>query len=181
MDAQRLVDRVLRRHSRGSRALLDRVREVGRSTPPEVFTGDDAVHLDFHPGNVLAVPGSPDQVAGVEDSTGAQAGDCGLDLVTLGFALDHDGASPAARAEVLERVPAEADPLATTILRYMPRVARVVARRGLRDGSGDTATWRSRPISDRVGAVELLRQAHHGWTDATRPRLQRVLRVLARP
>lgn len=100
----------LRRHSRASRALLDRVHEVGRGTPPDVFHGDDAVHLDFHPGNVLTVPGSTDRVAGVVDWTGARAGDCGLDLVTLGFALDHDGAPPAARAEVLERIRAEVDP-----------------------------------------------------------------------
>lgn len=100
----------LRRHSRASRALLDRVHEVGRGTPPDVFHGDDAVHLDFHPGNVLTVPGSPDRVAGVVDWTGARAGDCGLDLVTLGFALDHDGSSAAARVEVLERIRAEVDP-----------------------------------------------------------------------
>jgi len=97
----------LRHHSRATRGLLDRVHEVGRATPPGVLSGHDAVHLDLHPGNVLVVPGTDDRIAGVVDWTGARAGDCGLDLVTLGFALDHDGAPAAARSAVQERIAAE--------------------------------------------------------------------------
>lgn len=85
------------------------MREIASGVPADVFAGTDAVHGDFHPGNVLVAAGSPDVVAGVVDWTGAQAGDCGLDLVTLGFSLDHDVAAPAARVLVRDRIAADVD------------------------------------------------------------------------
>lgn len=45
----------------------------------------------------------------------------------------------------------------------------------------DRAYWLSRPVAERLAAVELLRAHHHGWTDDALPRLPRVLRVVQRP
>ncbi|HEU4424687.1 MAG TPA: phosphotransferase [Pilimelia sp.] len=81
-------------HSVESRALLDWIHEVGRTASDDVFRGTDAVHTDFHPGNVLLARGSTERVAGVVDWTGATIGDCGLDLVTLGFACDFMPTEP---------------------------------------------------------------------------------------
>lgn len=99
----------LRRHSGRTAVLLDRISEAGRASPANVFTGTDVVHGDFYPGNILVATGSPDVVAGVVDWTGAQAGNCGLDLVTLGFFLDFDAAAPAVRGLVRERIATEVD------------------------------------------------------------------------
>jgi hypothetical protein len=63
----------------------------------------------------------------------------------------------------------------------MRQLAHVVMRRQLHEKSGDAAHWLARPRAERVAAVELLRQRQHGWTDASRPRLQRVHRILERP
>jgi aminoglycoside phosphotransferase (APT) family kinase protein len=46
--------------------------------------GDDLVHLDFHPGNVLVDDG---RITGVIDWDGATRGDRHLDLVNLRFML----------------------------------------------------------------------------------------------
>lgn len=106
----------LRRHGHGTAALLDRIHDVARSLPPDAVTGADAVHGDFHPGNVLVRPGSTDLVAGVVDWTGAHVGDSGLDLITLGFAVDHATGGPAAtsatRELVRERITSEVGPAA---------------------------------------------------------------------
>lgn len=73
----------LRLHSPRSAALERRVRSVGAGHPPRL-AGDDAVHQDFHHGNLLAVDGT---VTGVIDWDGAGRGDRRFDLVTLRFGL----------------------------------------------------------------------------------------------
>lgn len=40
--------------------------------------------------------------------------------------------------------------------------------------------WLTQPMSDRIVMVEELRREHHGWTNETEPRLQRVHRVFRR-
>lgn len=40
--------------------------------------------------------------------------------------------------------------------------------------------WRTRPMAERLAMVEQLRREHHGWTNGTGPRLQRVHCVLRR-
>lgn len=97
----------LRRHDRATAALLDRVHEVGHTVPDAALTGTDAVHGDFHPGNVLISARTPGAVTAVVDWTGAHAGNCRLDLVTLGFSLDHDAAAPRVREIVRERIAAD--------------------------------------------------------------------------
>lgn len=76
----------LRRHSFRTSDLLGQVQEVGQIVPDDVVKGTDVVHGDFHPGNVLTA-GCPQAVVGVIDWTGARVGNCGLDLVTLGFSV----------------------------------------------------------------------------------------------
>ena len=79
----------LRKHSRRSARLEDWLAAVGAEYPDQL-PGDDAVHADFHPGNMLAVDES---ITGVIDWDGAARGDRRLDLVTLRFGL-HPAPGP---------------------------------------------------------------------------------------
>jgi ribosomal protein S18 acetylase RimI-like enzyme/aminoglycoside phosphotransferase (APT) family kinase protein len=65
-----------------SRSLLDRIEEIGRDQQPEV--GDDLVHLDFHPANLLVHDG---RITGLIDWDGVGRGDRRFGLVTLIFDL----------------------------------------------------------------------------------------------
>jgi Phosphotransferase enzyme family len=113
----------LEEYSAQTRALLAWVRDVGRTAPADVFTGADAVHLDFHPGNVLLARGSGSRVAAVIDWTGATVGDCGLDLVTLGFACDHLPGEPGVAELIRAHILATVSP---------PRIAAFTAHMALR-------------------------------------------------
>jgi Ser/Thr protein kinase RdoA (MazF antagonist) len=55
----------LQAYSARSRRLLDWIREVGRTVPP-TMTGEDLVHVDYHPGNVLV----NDEARSAASSTG---------------------------------------------------------------------------------------------------------------
>lgn len=94
-----------------SRRLLARIREIGADRPEP---GDDLVHLDFHPANVLVQDG---RITGLIDWDGIARGDRRFALATLSFdlsfrlrtgsgcrGLDRDGF-----AVVLDRL-AEVDP-----------------------------------------------------------------------
>nr|WP_221377474.1 phosphotransferase [Actinoplanes polyasparticus] len=78
----------LAEHSARSAALLDRIHAVGAAYGSAMI-GDDLVHFDFHPGNVLVDAG---RVTGLIDWDGATRGDRHFDLVTLRFWLTgrHD-------------------------------------------------------------------------------------------
>lgn len=69
-------------HNARTARLLAWVREIGAATPP--ITGDDLVHLDFQPGNLLVHGG---RITGLIDWGGAARGDRHLDLVVLRFHL----------------------------------------------------------------------------------------------
>lgn len=73
----------LRQFSSRSAALKCWVRGIGAAYPDEL-AGDDVVHCDFHPANMLASDGI---ITGVIDWDGAARGDCRLDLVTLRFGV----------------------------------------------------------------------------------------------
>lgn len=77
----------LRRHGPRAAALERWVRSVGEDLPGDVLPGDDAVHLDFQPGNILTDAG---RITGVVDWDGAGRGDRRLDLVTLRFGVWPD-------------------------------------------------------------------------------------------
>jgi aminoglycoside phosphotransferase (APT) family kinase protein len=72
----------LAEHSPRTARLLAWIHEVGADGSP--MTGDDLIHMDFHPGNVLVDGG---RLTGVVDWDGAARGDRHFDLVTLRFVL----------------------------------------------------------------------------------------------
>ncbi|MCX4963490.1 phosphotransferase [Streptomyces sp. NBC_00654] len=75
----------LRDHSPRTAALERRIAAIGAARPDRL-DGTDAVHLDFHPGNMLAVDAT---ITGIIDWDGAARGDRRFDLVTLRFGLLH--------------------------------------------------------------------------------------------
>jgi aminoglycoside phosphotransferase (APT) family kinase protein len=72
----------LRRHSDRSRELLDRCQAAARRFGESLRDGEEVVHWDFTPANVLVTGG---EVTGVIDWEGVRAGDRLFDLVTLAF------------------------------------------------------------------------------------------------
>jgi aminoglycoside phosphotransferase (APT) family kinase protein len=91
----------LRAHSRRTAKLESWIAAVGAAHPTEL-AGDDAMHLDFHPGNLLAVDG---KLTGVIDWDGAARGDRRLDLVTLRFGAHIDPTAAARLDELLDNFP----------------------------------------------------------------------------
>lgn len=94
----------LRSHDRRTARLDDWIVAVG-ATHPELLAGDDAVHVDFHPGNLLAVDG---KLTGIIDWDGAGRGDHRLDLVTLRFGLHGRKPDPSVIAQldaILDDIP----------------------------------------------------------------------------
>jgi hypothetical protein len=77
-----------------------------RSLDVDVLPGDDLVHFDFHPGNILVDRG---RVTGVVDWDGAGRGDRHLDLVTLRYDLELRAPALAAEldSQLRQSVPAE--------------------------------------------------------------------------
>jgi len=73
----------LRQFSQRSAALDDWIRAVG-TEHDDLLAGDDAVHCDFHPDNMLHKGGA---ITGIVDWDGACRGDCRLDLITLRFGV----------------------------------------------------------------------------------------------
>jgi Phosphotransferase enzyme family len=76
----------LRAYDSRTRRLLDQVEEIGRAFP-DFLEGDDLVHTDFHPENVLV--DAAGKITGVIDWDGAARGDSVFDLFTLRFDLAH--------------------------------------------------------------------------------------------
>lgn len=76
----------LRGYDDRTRRLLDEVEEIGRSFP-DTLDGEDLVHPDFHPENVLV--DAAGTVTGVIDWDGACRGDADFGLCTLRFDLAH--------------------------------------------------------------------------------------------
>lgn len=99
----------LRQHNRRSAALEHWVAAVGADHPARMV-GHDAVHMDFHPGNILATGGS---ITGVIDWDGAARGDHRFDLVTLRFGIHAKEADP----RVTQHLDAVLDSLPEDILR----------------------------------------------------------------
>jgi aminoglycoside phosphotransferase (APT) family kinase protein len=99
----------LRAHNRRTARLDDWITSVGARYPGPL-RGDDAVHVDFHPGNLLAVDGT---ITGVIDWDGAGRGDRRLDLVTLRFGVHGDKPDPA----VVARLDAVLDDFPNDVLR----------------------------------------------------------------
>ena len=99
----------LRQFSRRTAALERQVSRCGAEHPGHLL-GNDAVHGDFHPGNILAAHGD---ITGVVDWDGAGRGDHRFDLVVLRFGIHPDRAD----REVIERLDTLLDALPEAILR----------------------------------------------------------------
>ncbi|WP_322759120.1 phosphotransferase [Frankia sp. Cr2] len=97
------------RHSRRT-AALERWIVAVADAYPDGLTGEDAVHGDFHPGNVLAADG---QVTGVVDWDGAGRGDRCPDLVVLRVGVHPKTADPG----VVERLDEIIDALPDDVVR----------------------------------------------------------------
>lgn len=63
----------------------------------------------------------------------------------------------------------------------MTSIERVVTKRRLDDPDEPWRYWVSRPVAERIEAVEQLRREHHGWFHGTEPRLPRVLAIVRQP
>lgn len=63
--------------------LLARIEAYGRSVDPDDLDGEDVVHWDLHPGNLLA---GPDGLSAIVDTDFAAVGDGAFDLVMLATA-----------------------------------------------------------------------------------------------
>jgi Phosphotransferase enzyme family len=90
----------LRAHGARARALERWITAVGRGHPGWL-AGDDAVHGDYQPSNLLA---EGDRLTGVVDWDGAARGDRRLDLVTLRFGLHAYPADPGVTAALDRRL-----------------------------------------------------------------------------
>lgn len=93
----------LRQHSRRTAALERWITGV----TTDHLDGDDALHMDFHPGNMLVTNGT---ITGVVDWDGATRGDRRLDLVTLRFGLESEPTTPGVVArldDALDTFPSE--------------------------------------------------------------------------
>ncbi|MBT0771301.1 aminoglycoside phosphotransferase family protein [Kineosporia sp. J2-2] len=89
----------LRQYNARTAALERRIVAVTPASEP----GHDVVHLDFHPGNLLARDGT---VTGLVDWDGAGRGHRGLDLVTLRFAVHQETVSRRLD-EILDGLPSD--------------------------------------------------------------------------
>ena len=65
-------------------------------------------------------------------------------------------------------------------LRRNGQMALVVNRVALREKDSELQYWLSRDPSERIAAVEIIRQRIFGGTDETRQGLQRVCRIIRR-
>ncbi len=60
----------------------------------------------------------------------------------------------------------------------MTSVERVVTKKVVGDSDEPWRYWLTRPIEERIDAVEELRREHHGWAHGTEPGLPRVFEIV---
>lgn len=60
----------------------------------------------------------------------------------------------------------------------MTSVERVVTKKVIGDPDEPWRYWLTRPIEERIDAVEELRREHHGWVCGSEPRLPRVFEIV---
>ena len=90
---------------RDGERLHDWITETGFALG-DSLSGRDAVHYDFHTGNMLVDADDPDRLAGIVDWDGACAGDASLDLVELLFAAENIRCEPGVKERLRAAVAA---------------------------------------------------------------------------
>ena len=88
----------LQKFSAASRAVLRRVRQVGRDSSVGQLRAPDLVHYDLHTVNVLSDDGR--RVSGIIDWDGVRAGDRSLDLANLAFTSTWKTSNNALREQI---------------------------------------------------------------------------------
>jgi aminoglycoside phosphotransferase (APT) family kinase protein len=101
----------MRAHSPDTAALLEALQALTRSLAGFTLPAGDIVHSDFGPGNVLAHAG---RVTGVIDLEAAGCGSRAIDLAVL-LRWGWEGAAPAERARLAERITSIAGPQGAAI------------------------------------------------------------------
>lgn len=89
----------LRGHDERTAQLLARIEAFGRSVDPEDLGGDDVVHWDLHPGNLLE---GPDGLSAIVDTDFAAVGDGAFDLAMLATASLALPCEPGVRTRLSE-------------------------------------------------------------------------------
>jgi len=57
---------------------------------------------------------------------------------------------------------------------------RVVTKKRVADPDTPWRYWVTRPVAERLQAVEDLRREHHGWSHGAEPRLPRIFAIVRR-
>lgn len=89
----------LRRFDRRSRAVIERIEEIGRRTDPADLHAVDIVHNDLHPGNLLQINGN---LTAVVDMDFTRIGDAVFDLTALAVASLEVSADSGVRDRLIE-------------------------------------------------------------------------------
>jgi hypothetical protein len=101
---------ILRQYSERTSRLIEWIEDVGARYGDDL-AGPDAVHFDYHPGNVLVDADRPNEVTAIVDWGGAVASAGGFDLVTLAWTIPTND---------LEREPG-VDKYLWTVVRQLPQ------------------------------------------------------------
>jgi Phosphotransferase enzyme family len=89
-----------------TRRVVRRIEGIGRFLEPEQLAGNDIVHADLHPGNMLQSSG---RLASIIDLDYARAGDAAFDLVFLAVSSLGLPAEPGVRRRLFETLAAKVE------------------------------------------------------------------------
>lgn len=90
----------LRDFDKRTRRVVERIEEIGRSLRVDDLVGNDIVHGDLHPGNILQVDG---KLTAVVDMDYTRVGDAAFDLTMLALGSLGVTVDPGVRSRVFER------------------------------------------------------------------------------
>ncbi len=89
----------LRRYDARTAALVQEIEEIGRQVGPDDFSGNDIVHWDLHPGNLLTQDGA---LSAVIDNDFCVVGDAAFDLVMLALGSGAVHCAPGVRRNLFD-------------------------------------------------------------------------------
>ncbi len=101
----------LRRYDDRTASLVEEIEAFGARLSPDDFVGDDIVHWDLHPGNLLAQAG---ELSAIVDTDFCVVGDGAFDLVTLALCSGVVPCAPGVRRELFRQALDPLPPLRRT-------------------------------------------------------------------